>query len=67
MHLEEENFFRSTLKKVMYLIEKWAGEEKMKAAALSGAAGNHGNIPNNLPDPQRPARSVKEVMSYYGN
>lgn len=65
MHLEERNFFQSTLQKAIYLIEKWADEERMKAAALSGGGVNR--MLRNLPDPQKPAQSIKEVMSYYGN
>jgi hypothetical protein len=56
--LGEDSFFTSTLSRVLYLIEKWSEEEKMKAAALSGKP---------VPEPPRTARSIKEVMSYYAH
>ena len=54
--MDEESFFRSTLSKVVYLIEKWAQEQRMKAQALSGKA----------PEPTGTAHSIKEVMNRYG-
>lgn len=55
--LNEDGFFKSTLPKVIYLIEKWTEEEKMKAAAASG---------RKVAGPPKAARSVKEVLSNYG-
>lgn len=55
--MDEEGFFRSTLSRVVYLIEKWSEEERAKAAALSG---------QRIPSPPRSARSIKEVLSNYG-
>ena len=54
--MDEESFFRSTLSKAVYLIEKWAQEQRMKAQALSGKA----------PGPTGTARSIKEVLKGYG-
>lgn len=55
--MDDESFFRSTLKRVVFLIEKYGKEEEMKAAALRG---------KKIPEPPRTARSIKEVLSHYG-
>ena len=55
--LDEEGFFRSTLLRVTYLIERWTEEQKAKAAALSG---------KKVPEPPRTVRSLKEVLKPYG-
>ena len=54
--MDEESFFRSTLSKVVYLIEKWSEEQQKKAAAFSGKK----------PQPSGTAHSIKEVMNRYG-
>ncbi len=55
--LDEEGFFRSTLPRVVYLVERYADEEQAKAAALSGKP---------IPEPPRTVRSLKEVLAGYG-
>lgn len=55
--MDDESFFRSTLSRVVYLIEKWSDEERMKAEAISG---------KKIPGPPRAARSIKEVLAHYG-
>jgi len=55
--LDEDGFFRSTLPRVLYLVDKWSEEEKIKAATLSG---------QKIPEPPRTARSIKEVLKGYG-
>ena len=57
--MDEDSFFRSTLQKVVYLIEKWGEEERMKAEAMSGKKVN-------IPTPPKAARSIKEVLGHYG-
>jgi hypothetical protein len=55
--MDEDGFFRSTLPRVTYLIERWTEEQKVKAAALSGKP---------IPEPPRTVRSLKGVLSQYG-
>ena len=57
MGLNEDGFFKSTLPRVLFLVDKWSEEEKMKAAALSGKG---------MPEPPKTARSIKEVLGHYG-
>ena len=57
--MDEESFFRSTLQKVVYFIEKWGDEQRMKAEAASSKKVN-------IPAPPQAARSMKEVFSHYG-
>ena len=59
MHLEERSFWRSTFVKVIWITDRWANEEKMKADAMSGK-------PVRVPEVKGTARSVKEVMALYG-
>ena len=58
--MDEESFFESTLQKVVYFIEKWGDEQRMKAEAASG---KRLNIPA---APPQAARSMKEVLGHYG-
>ncbi len=55
--LDEDSFFKSTLARVLYLIDKWADEKKMEAAAFSGEP---------IPEPPKTVRSLKEVLRNYG-
>lgn len=55
--MNEEGFFSSTLPRAVYLVEKWADEKKMEAAAMSGQP---------VPEPSRSVRSIKEALSHYG-
>ena len=55
--MDEDSFFRSTLSKVVYLIEKWSEEERMKAEAMSG---------KKVQGPPKAARSIQEVLGHYG-
>ena len=55
--MDEDGFFRSTLPRVTYLIERWAEEQKAKAAAMSGKP---------IPEPPRTVQSLKGVLSQYG-
>ncbi len=55
--MDEGGFFRSTLPRVTYLIERWAEEQKAKAAAMSGKP---------IPEPPRTVQSLKGVLSQYG-
>lgn len=57
MGMNEEGFFSSTLPRTVYLVEKWAEEKKMEAAAMSGQP---------VPEPSRSVRSIKEALSHYG-
>ena len=54
--MDEHSFWESTLAKVIYLIDKWATEQRMKAQALSGKK----------PEVSGTAHSIKEVLSKYG-
>ena len=45
----------SSLPRLLYLIDKWTEEERMKAAALSGKP---------IPEMPRTARSIKEVLAH---
>lgn len=55
MGQSEESFYRSSLGKVVYLIEKWGTEQEQKAAALSGKP-----LPPSPPI-NRTVRSFKEI------
>lgn len=55
--MDEDGFFKATLPKVVYLIEKWSEEERMKAEAISG---------KKIQGPPKAARSMKEVLANYG-
>lgn len=55
--LDEDSFFKSTLARVLYLIDKWTDEKKMEAAAFSGKP---------IPEPPKTVRSLKEVLRNYG-
>ena len=57
MGQSEDGFFRSTLPKVVYLVEQWGNEKKIEAAAMSGKP---------IPEPPRTVRSIKEVLKGYG-
>ena len=55
MGMDEEGFFSSSIGKVVYLIEQWGKEQRMKADALQGRP---------IPEPrmQQSARSIKEIL-----
>lgn len=54
MGMSEESFFNSSIGKVIYLIEQWGNEQRMKAEALQG---------KKLPDPPpQSARSIKQIL-----
>lgn len=55
--MSEEGFFASTLPRVVYLIERWAEDEKIRAAAMSGKP---------IPEPPRTVQSLKGVLAGYG-
>ena len=51
--MDEDNFFSSSIGKVVYLIEQWGKEQRAKAEALQG---------NPVPAPQQSARSIKSIL-----
>lgn len=53
--LDEEGYFRSTLPRVTYLINRWAEEEKRKAEAASGQQ-------MQIPEPPRAVRSLRGIL-----
>ncbi len=53
MGMDEDNFFSSSIGKVVYLIEQWGKEQRAKAEALQG---------NPVPAPQQSARSIKSIL-----
>ena len=61
MGLDEESFFTSSLARAVYLIDKWAQEKQALAGQISGAKGV-----GNRQQPKT-ARSIKEVLNYYGH
>lgn len=55
--MNDDDFFGSTLPRAVYLVERYAEEEKAKAAAISGKP---------IPEPPRTVRSLKEALADYG-
>jgi hypothetical protein len=55
--MDEENFFRSPIGRVIYLIEQWGKEQQAKAAALQGRA-----MPDMRSPVQQSARSIKQIL-----
>ena len=51
--MDEDNFFSSSIGKVVYLIEHWGKEQRAKAEALQGKP---------VPASQQSARSIKSIL-----
>jgi len=56
MGMSEESFFTSSIGKVIYMIEQWGKEQRMKADALSGKPISA------PPSPPQSARSIKSIL-----
>jgi len=56
MGLPEESFYKSSIGKVVFLIEQWGKEQRAKAEALQGRP-----MPAAAPVPQS-ARRIKDIL-----
>jgi len=57
MKLSEEAFYRSSIGKVIYLIDKWGQEQRMKAEAMQGH-----KVAAPPPGAPQSARRIKDIL-----